>query len=691
MVYNKTMNYFKKLFKTVKKKSVAFFTSAFRVSGLEDFFDSLNLNTYKDSLYLFIGVSMIRETVSSIPLELYRIVNKDGDTEEVKDNPILDLLNRPNNRQTKKEFWKLSIAYYLLAGEAFWYLERNETTGIPTAKVNMRPDFVEILFNADKSEIIGYKFQQANGQVLNIPAENVLHIKNIDPTNPARGVGVVRPASQRILTEKEASNYQASTFRSQGRPDVAVFLDQDLSEEEASDARKKWDKIYGGADGAKAGFFGNQVKDLKLLNVSPKEMDFTLSLNFLRDDILASLRIPKAMITSDDVNLANSKTARINYLKEACEPVLDAFIDIINNKLLTDIDSDLFVTYESEVQEDRELLLKEATELKQASIITVNEARALLNYPDIDGGDIREQPGSLFQLSMKRKSLKKISNKILKCRPTVYRKLVAIDALANLIVAEKNVARHRNPVFNTKEMREAYIKAYNNNIDQRSSLFKDTVDVYNNQFLNRILKQIEEVGLTTTHFMDASTEMREAMNIFVPLMKNMFNKAGQDTLDAVANGFAQKASEHFYTAEDIIRALELRAEFFIGSMLNTDYDQLKQIITQGMNDGLGIDAIGRNLRKYFDDMSVSRARTIARTETGRLMSFATNEAYKQSAVVTGKEWLTAKDAKVRNGENPNNHEINDGKVVGTNDTFPNGERYPGELTINCRCAIAPAV
>src|SRR5690606_18453040 len=156
-------------------------------------------------------------------------------------------------------------------------------------------------------------------------------------------------------------------FQNQGRPDIAVFTDVDLTDEQAEDARERWSKIYGKDKGAGAGFFGNTVRDIKLLNVSPKEMDFIKSQNFLRDEILAALRIPKSMITSDDVNLANEKTGRVVYLKEACEPVLDAFIDVINNRWLTSkIDEDKFLTYESEVIEDRELLLKEATELKRS-------------------------------------------------------------------------------------------------------------------------------------------------------------------------------------------------------------------------------------------------------------------------------------------------------------------------------------
>lgn len=689
------MNLLQRLFSKIKQKSISILTSPLRFNGAEDFYDALNLQTFKDSLYLFIGVSMIRETVSSIPLEMYKIKNTDGEVEEIYDDPFLDVLERPNYRQTQKEFMKLAVAYYLLAGETFWYLEREGERTPPTGMANMRPDYVEIILSADKKEIVAYEFRQADSTTIKIRPDDVLHIKNIDPTNPLRGIGVIRPATQRIITEKEASKYQASTFKNQGRPDIAVFTDVDLTDEGAEDARKRWDKIYGNGDRSGAGFFGNNVKDIKLLNVNPKEMEFMATQNFLRDDILASLRIPKAMITSDDVNLANSKTARINYMKEACEPVLDAFLDIINNKFLVDQDEDKFVTYESEVAEDRELLLKEAVELKQAGIVTANEARGLMNYPDIDGGDILASAGSLFQLSMKHKRLQKQAVRILKKRIVLQRKFKAITAVANMLEQEKHlkgVQRHQNSVFYTQEMKNAYVKAFNNTIDRKARIFKDTIDVYNNGLLQRIIKQAEDFGLNPNTVFDATIEIVECKKVFTPLMKSLYTKAGQDTMDAIANGFSQKASEQFYTIEDVIQQLEARAEFFILSMLDTDFTQLRDIIATGLSDGKGVDEIGRDLRKYFDDMSVARARTIARTETGRIVSQATDEAYRQSSVVTGKEWLTARDGKVRDIQGTvNDHVHNEGMIVAPGGVFPNGERYPGELTINCRCALAPAV
>jgi len=690
----KNQNFFQRIGNALagmRQKSVNFvsLSGGSGFNGLESFYDSLNLQTFRESLYLFIGVSMIRETVSSIPLEMYQIKNKQGDVEQIYDDPFLDLLERPNDMQTQKEFWKLAVAYYLLAGEAFWYLEREAPGAVPSAMVNMRPDSVQILFSADQKTIIGYEFIQTNGQTVKIPVMDVLHIKNIDPIDPVRGIGVIRPATKRIATEKQASEHQANTFKNQGRPDIAVFTEADVTDEQIEDAQIKWQKKFGPDRGSQLALFGGGKTTVQTLNANPKDMDFMPTMNFLRDDILASLHIPKAMLTSDDVNLANSKTARINYIKEGCLPVLDTFIDIINNKFLNDLDQNRFVTYENPVNEDRDMLLTEAVQLKDKGIITIDEARALLNYEPIDGGDILQpgtSPASAITLALKNVRLKKMAKRVMLKRPLLYKKFVAVEAVAKLYVAEKSVKRSRNSVFNTPELKDAYIKAFNKNIDQKAQTFHSEVVVYNEGFAKRIITHMEKMGINPQSFFNVAEEMQTAKGIFNPLMKNMFSKIGQETLDNVAKGFSTKASEQFHTPKEMLQALELRAEFFIGSMLDTDFKEMSKLIVAGLADGKGVEEIGRNIRQYFDDMSVARARTIARTETGRLVSQATNEAYRQSAVVTGKEWLTAGDDKVRD-----EHVLNSGVIVDNGGVFPDGEHYPGESSINCRCALAPAV
>lgn len=653
------------IFKKQRNKSVALLTGN-TFSGFENFQDTGNLTSYRESLYLYIGVSMIAKRAAGIPLELYRIKNKQGEVEEVLDHSVLDLFYNPNAIQTQREFMEVSIAHYLLTGDTFWFNDKNEKTLTP-----LRPDFVEIVLSSDRKRVVAYEYRASESYTFQ--PEDIIHIKNPDPVNQLRGIGVVRPASVRIATEQEASKYQANFFRNQGRPDVAVFVDRQIDEEEGDKARAKWKSIFGRGQGGQAGFFGSDIKDIKELNKTPKEMDFIETQKFLRTDILAALHIPEEMVTSDGSNRATSKEAYKMYLQEAVVPVFEAFVDVINNRLLPAIDDTLFFSFEDPTPTDREAKLKETTELKRNGIITANEARAMYNYDAMDGADTL----TLAVANNARIEVGEEAKSIIRRRPTLVKRFEAKEQLTALLSLNEP-KREMNSVFPTKAMKQSYAKAYNERVDRKADKVKAALDDFHEGMLKRILAtSLQPVG-----FMDVDGEKLAAKKALTPVMVQLYQKGGQEALDAIF----KKSADNFFADAILLAAIEGRVDFFTNSMVETTFEILKGKIVTGLSNGDGPDSIARTLRDYFTDMSVGRAKTIARTETGYVLSKATNDAYTQSSVVTGKEWITVGDDKVRP-----EHVENDGQIIGKGGVFSSGEEYPAQHSINCRCAIAPAL
>lgn len=400
------------------------------INGLEHFGDSRGLKSYEESLYVFAGVYMVMQRVASIPLELYRIKNKQGDVAEIFDDPLLEVLSKPNELQSRREFFELSVAYYLLAGDCFWYLERVGSKIVSI--VPLRPDYVQIVLSQDAKRIIAYEYSV--NTIQRFRPEDVIHIKTTNPVNSLRGLGIMRTASTRIATEIEATNNQVNWFKNQGRPDIIVFAKGDPSQEERDRARAQWQEKFGGSKSGSVAFLGEQYERIETLNKTPQELGFIESKKSLRDDIFMVLRIPKPMYTSDDVNLANAKEGNRIFIANAVMPVLDAFIDVINHKLIAVGDVAKFFTYTDPTPMDREALLKETTELKKNGIITANEARALYNYEAMEGADElstqSNMPDPAAEAQMK--AVRKQARAILRSRPVLVKKLDAIDALAAL-------------------------------------------------------------------------------------------------------------------------------------------------------------------------------------------------------------------------------------------------------------------
>jgi hypothetical protein len=84
---------------------------------------------------------------------------------------------------------------------------------------------------------------------------------------------------------------------------------------------------------------------------------------------------------------------------------------------------------------------------------------------------------------------------------------------------------------------------------------------------------------------------------------------------------------------------------------------------------------------YLVDNKGYRLRNIKRTEVGRTVNYGGQQFAKQ--YFKDNTWHTAGDNRVRDA-----HKTNAGRTVKIGDPFPNGERYPAESSIGCRCHLS---
>lgn len=93
---------------------------------------------------------------------------------------------------------------------------------------------------------------------------------------------------------------------------------------------------------------------------------------------------------------------------------------------------------------------------------------------------------------------------------------------------------------------------------------------------------------------------------------------------------------------------------------------------------LDVNEITENILKKYETQ-IYRARTTARTSASSVAGIARENGYKQSTIITHKQWVTVGDERVRPV-----HANQDGEVVRKDSTFSNGNTYGGE-EYNCRC------
>lgn len=172
-------------------------------------------------------------------------------------------------------------------------------------------------------------------------------------------------------------------------------------------------------------------------------------------------------------------------------------------------------------------------------------------------------------------------------------------------------------------------------------------------------------------------------------------RSGAASLEDVMGAIGVPARDYTRFQEDRLPAI---VDGFVDKRLRTGLPTaVTDDIRAAVNEAV-VEAIqnGSNLKTTIDgirdvfDSSLSRARTIARTETAIAMSSARQIAYTEQGV-DRHQWLTAGDEHVRE-----DHALLDGTIADVGEEFLPSLRYPGDpdcndpgLIINCRCTTIP--
>jgi SPP1 gp7 family putative phage head morphogenesis protein len=174
----------------------------------------------------------------------------------------------------------------------------------------------------------------------------------------------------------------------------------------------------------------------------------------------------------------------------------------------------------------------------------------------------------------------------------------------------------------------------------------------------------------------------------------IFKQALIATYKRVTTTFAARIRRLHKSAFDtaILDWITNRALETITNVNETTLSTIQTIIKDGVTNGLGVDAIARQIDDAADDMeddSGTRACVIARTEVHTAANYANLEAAKDAGVVTYKTWTASSDARTREA-----HQEADGQTVPVDQPFDvDGEDvdHPGdgspENSVNCRCVM----
>ena len=423
-------------------------------------YQSKYLSYYGASVYVNACVTKRSQAVSAIELRLFEITNSQADFKPVYDHPFLDLINKPNNSQSKNEFIRICQMNKDLAGEFFVWKVRDKTKKVKEL-LNLRPDKV-IVYNDNLGQVWGYEYRYGD-IVINIQPDDMIHGKHPSPLDNAIGLSPLSALSSRVESENYASQYQKSFFENDASPRSILTVPDTMDKEDKDQFRKFWNSKHKGKSGTTAVISGD-VK-YQQVGISQKEMDYIETLRFIREDILVAYQVPKELLgASENINRATAEIANEIFLSQTVKHEMEDITKYLENSLLSEYSDKYFLTFIDPTPKNAERLDRMHKDLV-GTVITVNEARDERDLPAIEGGDVLNDvmSNSILKKTYKRnykleKNLVLPSANTLKVKKSKYLKVMTAKDIA--MNNAKKAYSDGITVFNNQAKVDDLVKKY---------------------------------------------------------------------------------------------------------------------------------------------------------------------------------------------------------------------------------------
>ncbi|MHB2265913.1 phage portal protein [Aliihoeflea sp. PC F10.4] len=269
------------------------------------------------------SVRMIAQAASAIPFLLYE------DGEELTDHPLLDLVARPNTRQSGPSFLESLYGHLLMAGNA--YAEFVETESGARELHLLRPDRVTVAADASGWPVALEERQGAGVRRVALGAGEgggAHHFALFHPLDDHYGFPPLKAALMALDIHNSTGRWNKALLDNSARPSGAlVYAPKDggnLTDEQYERLKNELEEGYSGAVRAGRPLLLEGGLDWKAMGLTPKDMDFIEAKNAASRDIALAFGIPPMILgIPGDSTYANYQEANRAFYRLTVLPLVE--------------------------------------------------------------------------------------------------------------------------------------------------------------------------------------------------------------------------------------------------------------------------------------------------------------------------------------------------------------------------------
>ncbi len=345
---------------------------------------SINPETAQSVSAVYACVSVIAETIGSLPLHLY---DKDETRTKAKSHALYAVIHdTPNEYQSAVEFREWMTACYLLRGNAYALVTRG-WDGQVTELRPLHPDAVSLVKVGNK-----YQYQTViDEKPVRLLPHEVFHLRHRAGDNPLLGVSPIQIARETIDLALSEQRHGSAMFNNGTKLSGVIETAVGTTKDQAKTIAETWKATHAGA----ANHGGTPVlpdgATFKSVSMSLEDAEWIAARQFSVEEIARLFRVPPTIIGDlRHGNYSNSVELARQFVTISLRRHLVAWEQAIARQLLTAQGRrDYFAEHSVEGllrgdSNNRATFYKSGIE---AGWLRPSEARQLENLPPIEGID----------------------------------------------------------------------------------------------------------------------------------------------------------------------------------------------------------------------------------------------------------------------------------------------------------------
>ncbi|MBQ3458941.1 MAG: phage portal protein [Synergistaceae bacterium] len=340
---------------------------------------------------VFACIGLLAESISQLPLKVYRFV--DGDRREDRGHWAYELLaRRPCSWLTSFNWRELAMMCLCLRGDFYAYKVR-DNSGRVRELLPLLPGAIAVR-QLDNWEL-QYMVTFSNGTSKTVPQSEIFHVmyRSVDGV---RGLSPIACERQTIGLALAAQEHGAATFSNGAKPGGVLMLPGILKQEALERLKADWQSAYSGENAGNTAILEQGI-EFKPLSMTNADAQYLETRKFQVEEIARIFGIPLFMIQSTEKTTSwgsGIEQMSMGYVRYTLLAWIRRWEDAIWRDLLSETDPEVQVKFNVEGLQRGAMSSRFDAYQKgiNMGVYSPNEIRKLEDMNPREGGDIYLTP-----------------------------------------------------------------------------------------------------------------------------------------------------------------------------------------------------------------------------------------------------------------------------------------------------------